>query len=284
VQAAELTEQTSDIGPTEVARRFYQEAIVALARAGVPHLVGGGFAFMHYTGVYRNTKDLDLFVRPRDAERAVAAVSAAGYRSEIVAPHWLGKAHCGDAFIDFIFSSGNGVCLVDDEWFAHAEVARVLDMPVLLNPVEEMIWSKAFVLERERYDGADIGHLLCARGEELDWGRLFRRFEPHWHVFLSHLVLFQFSYPSERALVPRWVMRELLGRAERELDSAPPEQPVCQGTLLSARQYLPDVEQFGFRDARLDPAVRMTEADIDLLTRSIRQQEADGKDKTGSGR
>jgi hypothetical protein len=288
VQNAEQTDETPDAGltdqPAAATGQFYRKALTALAGAGVPHLLGGGFAFMHYTGVYRDTKDLDIFLRPEDAERAVAVVAGAGYRAEIVAPHWLGKAYCGDAFIDFIFSSGNGVCLVDDEWFVHAERARVLSMPVLLSPVEEMIWSKAFVLERERFDGADIGHLLRVRGAELDWGRLLRRFDPYWHVLLSHLVLFRFSYPSERALVPRWVMRDLLDRLDRELDSVPPDQPVCRGTLLSARQYLPDVEQFGFRDARLDPAVQMTEADIALLTRSIRQEEARGRDKAGRGR
>ena len=288
VQIAEQTDGTLDTGAREqqaaATRQFYQEALAALAGAGVPHLLGGGYAFMHYTGVYRDTKDLDIFLRPRDAERAVAIVAQAGYRAEIVAPHWLGKAYSGDSFIDFIFSSGNGVCLVDDDWFVHAERARVLDMPVLLSPVEEMIWSKAFVLERERFDGADIGHLLRARGAALDWGRLLRRFEPHWHVLLSHLILFRFSYPSERALVPRGVMRELLDRLDRELDSVPPDQPVCRGTLLSARQYLPDVELFGFRDARLDPAVRMTEADIAQLTRSIREEEALGRDKAGRGR
>jgi hypothetical protein len=288
VQIAELTDETPDTAVLEqqaaTTRQFYLEALAALAKAGVPHLLGGGYAFMHYTGIYRDTKDLDIFMRPRDAERAVAMVAQAGYRAEIVAPHWLGKAHCGDAFIDFIFSSGNGVCLVDDEWFVHAERASVLGVPVLLSPVEEMVWSKAFVLERERFDGADIGHLLRARGAELDWARLLRRFEPHWHVLLSHLVLFRFSYPSERALVPRWVMRELLDRLDRELDSVPPDQPICRGTLLSARQYLPDVEQFGFRDARLDPTVRMTEADIALLTRSLRQEEARGRDKAGRGR
>jgi hypothetical protein len=147
-----------------------------------------------------------------------------------------------------------------------------------------MIWSKAFILERERYDGADVFHLIRARGGDLDWGRLLRRFDPQWQVLLSHLVLFRFAYPSERGLVPRWVMQELIGRAERELDCAAPEDPVCQGTLLSARQYLPDVEQFGFRDARLDPSVQMTPADIALLTRSIRQQEASGRNKAGGSR
>jgi hypothetical protein len=291
VQVAQKTEETPSSGrelePGETATLFYRRALAALSAAGVPHLVGGGFAFGHYTGVRRYTKDLDLFVRPQDAEWAVGTIAEAGYRAEIVAPHWLGKAYSGQSFVDIIFSSGNGICVVDDQWLEHAEPGHVLGMPVLLSPVEEMIWSKAFVLERERYDGADIFHLLRARGRGLDWERLVRRFEPHWHVLLSHLVLFWFTYPSERAAVPRWVMRELLQRlqGEMELDPEVPDHPVCQGTLLSSRQYLVDVEEWGLADARLDhPEVQMTKADIALLTRSIRAEEASGRAKAGGGR
>jgi hypothetical protein len=288
VQVAEQIEETPECGPalepSEAAAAFYRRALGALAAAGVPHLVGGGFAFARYTGVKRWTKDLDLFVRPQDAEWAVGTIAEAGYQAEIVAPHWLGKAHCGQAFVDIIFSSGNGVCVVDDQWLEHAEPGQVLGMPVQLSPVEEMIWSKAFVLERERFDGADVGHLVRARGRVLDWTRVMRRFDPHWHVLLSHLVLYRFTYPAERDVVPAWVMETLLGRLARELTSAAPARPVCQGTLLSSRQYLVDVEEWGLSDARLDPAVQMTRADVALLTRDIREEEARGRAKAGGGR
>ncbi len=70
-----------------------------------------------------------------------------------------------------------------------------MDVEVLLAPPEEMIWSKSFVLERERYDGADVNHLLHACGESLDWERLLHRFDRYWEVLFSHLLLFQFAYP-----------------------------------------------------------------------------------------
>jgi hypothetical protein len=267
------------------ARLFYQRVLGALAEEGVPVLIGGGFAFSNYTGIQRYTKDLDIFVRPDDAEWTLATIAEAGFRSEMVAPHWLGKAFSDQAFIDIVFSSGNGVAVVDDEWFEHAEAAEVLGTSVRLSPVEEMIWSKAFVLERERFDGADVAHLIRARGKGLDWERLFRRFDRHWHVLMAHLLFFRFSYPSERALVPRWVLRGLMGRLQHELESDVPDHQVCQGTLLSARQYLPDVELWGYHDARLDPDVQMTAADIALLTSSIRaQEERDHGDKSGGNR
>ena len=271
-------------GPGESARAFYRRVMQELAQAEVPVLVGGGFAFAEYTGIRRYTKDLDLFVRPSDAQWTLDTLAAAGYRAEMIAPHWLGKVYDeNESFIDLIFSSGNGVAIVDDEWFEYAEPAEVLDMPVSLSPVEEMIWSKAFVLERERFDGADVAHLIRARGNGLDWERMFRRFDPHWHVLLSHLMFFRFAYPSERAVVPRWVLRGLMGRLQHEMENDVPDRRLCQGTLLSSRQYLPDVELWGYQDARLEPDVHMTAADIALLTSSIRAQEARDHDAKHRG-
>ena len=103
-------------------------AIRVLQRAGVPFLVGGAYAYAHYTGIYRDTKDLDLFVRPADCERALRLLEDAGYRTERTFPHWLAKAFCGDFFIDLIYSSGNGLCRVDEQWLRHAPAAEVLGL------------------------------------------------------------------------------------------------------------------------------------------------------------
>ncbi len=101
---------------------------------------------------------------------------SAGYRSELYFSHWLGKAFHGTDFVDIIFSSGNGACPVDDKWFARAVVGKVLGRDVRLIPVEEMIWQKAYIMERERFDGADVNHLLRACGAKLDWDHLIKRF------------------------------------------------------------------------------------------------------------
>lgn len=266
--------------PEPATVEFYRGVLQELVDTGVPFLVGGGFAFSHYTGIQRYTKDLDLFVRPQDADWTIGTLEGAGYPAEMIAPHWLGKAYGTNAFIDIIFSSGNGVAVVDDLWLEHAEASTVLDVPVLLSPVEEMVWSKGFVLERERYDGADVAHLIRARGDRFDWERLFQRFDPHWHVLFSHLLLFRFTYPCERCLVPRWVMRALQWRLQRELETDVPERRICQGTLLSSRQFLTDIEQWGYEDARLGPQVQMTAADVAQMTSSIRKDEATNDAKT----
>jgi hypothetical protein len=124
-----------------------------------------------------------------------------------------------------------------------------MDTDVLLAPPEEMIWTAAFVLERERYDGADVVHLLRARGGELDWDRLLERFERHWEVLLSHLLLFRFAFPGERSRVPDRIVRALLARLEGQLGTDL-SRALCRGNLLSRQQYRHDLEQLGYEDGR----------------------------------
>jgi hypothetical protein len=247
------------------AREFYCAAMTALTTAGVRFLVGGAYALERYTGIARHTKDFDIFVHPSDCDRVVGVLEGEGYDTELTFPHWLGKAHRGDHFVDIIFSSGNGVALVDNDWFKYAVDEVVLGLPVKLCPPEETIWSKAFIQERERFDGADVAHLLRARASTLDWDRLLRRFGPYWRVLLAHLVLFGFIYPSERAVLPERVMKELLRRLEGEL-AQPDDQRVCQGTILSRAQYLVDVQQWGYEDPRICPVGNMTREETERWT------------------
>jgi hypothetical protein len=253
----------------EGTRAFYRQTIAALNDADFPYLVGGAYALQRYTGVERHTKDFDIFIRRRDYDRLMQLLSAFGCRTELTFPHWLGKAHCGEDFIDVIFSSGNAVAEVDDEWFEYGVPAEVLGMPVRLSPAEEMIWSKAFVMERERFDGADILHLIRAHGDRLDWVRLLRRFGDHWRVLLSHLVMYGFVYPAERMQIPEWVMNALLARVREETSSEAPGERVCRGTLISRAQYLIDIEQWGYQDSRLRPGGPMTQAEVAHWTAAI---------------
>jgi hypothetical protein len=248
--------------------RFYAEAMQALREARVPFLVGGAFAFQRHADISRLTKDLDLFMCPRDVARALDVLASSGYRTEVAFPHWLAKAWSGPAFIDIIHNSGNGLVEVDDEWFARAPDVEVFGVVVPLTPVEEMIWSKSFVVERERCDAADVAHLIRYCSGHIDWGHLLARFGPHWRVLLAHLVLFGFVYPGERTRVPADVLATLTARLLAEGGDDAPER-VCQGTLLSREQYLVDVERWGYEDGRLAPRGSMSPGDIAHWTAAI---------------
>ncbi len=248
-------------------RRFYVDVLNLMVDSGIPFMVGGAYALAHYSAIERHTRDLDLFLHERDVPNALELLAAGGYRSELTFPHWLGKAYYNDTYVDLIFSSGNAIADVDDEWFTHAPTKKVFDVEVKLCPAEEMIWSKSFIMERERFDGADVIHILQTCADKLDWDRLLRRFSDHWRVLLTHLILFGYVFPAEKDKIPKHVMNQLLMRLkdDRDQDS---EDKICQGTVLSREQYLPDLK-LGYNDSRLQPVGNMSAEEIDIWTRAI---------------
>lgn len=245
---------------------LYRSVLWHLREAGIPYLVGGTYALEHHAGLVRDTKDLDLFVRRADWSRVEETLTPQGLHCELVYSHWLAKVRDEHHFVDHIFSSGNGIVEVDDDWLRHGVPSVILEVPVHLVGLEEMIWSKSFVMERERYDGADVTHILRQSGAAVDWVRLIRRFGPHAAVLLSHLVLFRFVYPAHQDTVPDWVMDELW-----HLLKTPEPVParLCRGTLLSREQYLPDVTEWEYLDAREMPYGRMTPQQIQEWTTAI---------------
>jgi hypothetical protein len=252
---------------------FYQHAMRLMQEGNLPFLVGGAYALAQYTAIERHTKDFDVFIRREDFDRACRLFESAGYRTELTFPHWIGKAWKGEDFVDLIFSAGNGVAVVDDLWFEHAVPGRVFEMDVELIPAEEMIWSKGLIMERERYDGADVAHLILAIGDRLDWRRLISRYGRYWRALFAHVVLFGFIYPSDRTTVPAWVIEELSARLAKETARGDLPEKICYGTIISRQQYLIDVTERGYRDARLEPLGNMSAEEIEEWTKGI---EVDG--------
>jgi hypothetical protein len=250
-------------------RADYARMLRTLCHAHVDFLVGGAYALAAYTGIARQTKDIDVFIRPRNCELALRSLRAAGYDARIVFPHWLAKAWSPLHVMDVIFGSGNGLCPVDDEWFAHSASAVVLGITVRLCPVEEMIWQKAFIMERERYDGADICHLIRARSHLMDWDRLVKRFGPHWPVLLAHLLLFRYVYPTDSTEVIENVLNRLRKRLKTKQRKSARTNALCRGPLLSRAQFLPDIGPGGMQDARMPPWGDMTYEEVQRWTEAI---------------
>jgi hypothetical protein len=252
--------------------RLHRRSVLALQDAGIPFLIGGAYVVEIYAGVSRRTKDFDLYLRPQHVDAAVDALKRAGYKTEKTFPHWLAKAARGRDCVDLIFRAGNGLCEVDDSWFERAQSSDFLDLRVKLCAPEETIWMKAYIMERERFDGADIAHILQSCAERLDWSHLVRRFGPDWRVLLSHLVLFGYIYPGERDKIPAAIMDDLVARLRGERRTAGADR-ICRGTLLSRKQYLLDIQERRFRDARLEARVHMNAKDIAHWTKAIAKGE-----------
>ena len=147
----------------------YQGVVRGLLDANIPFAVSGGFAFHHHTGIWRTTKDLDLVTLPEAVPRAFEVLVREGFETYVQDPVWLAKARRGDYFVDLITGVGNATLTVEQSWIDRAQEDEVLGIRCKILPAEEMIASKLFVTRRERFDGADIAHLLkaCAHAPRL---------------------------------------------------------------------------------------------------------------------
>src|SRR5947209_3932979 len=209
-------------------------------------MIGGAYAMQLHAGVVRDTKDLDVFCTAGDFPALLRALGDAGFETEITDDAWLGKARHGDHFVDLIFSSANRSAPVDSVWLERAQRVNLFGRTVLVASAEEVIWSKSTVQDRDRFDGADVLHIIRRSGSQLDWRHLLDRMGANWEVLLAHIVMFRFVYPSDRDVIPAWLMQELLGRGGDQV--ALPNTPVriCRGPLLSRTQYELDVEEWGY--------------------------------------
>lgn len=227
---------------------FYKEALQLLTDSKVPFLLGGAFATFHYTGLTRNTKDLDIFVKTVDFPQVLKLFADKGYTTKLHDVRWIAKIFRGSFFIDLIFSSVNNICSVDDSWFEYAHDGEFDGIKVKVIPPEEHIWCKSYIWNRERFDGADINHILLKCGRQLDWKRLYKRLEQHWHLLLAEIIMFQFVYPSEyRDIIPRWLFNDLIERAQGQYDLPPSMEKVCRGPMVDSTQYSTDVKEWNYK-------------------------------------
>ena len=277
-------------------REIYKRALAALNEAGVPYVVAGAYAIYEHTGIYRQTKDLDLFCEPQAVIPAMEALKAAGFRTRLEQSHWLAKALDDPYFIDIIYGMGNGLALIDADWYAHSKPAILAATPVRVAPVEELIWHRLFINERHRQDMADIVHLILTMGHMMDWDRLLAKTDDNWPLLLAQLQTFRYVYPGYTNQVPHRVLGELLERAERDARLAPAdrEHDTTRGTLISRFSFAIDVNEWGFHDLRSEyvrqmqsnPAVTALEASNvwDERASDERQdEESSVPDTTGGG-
>lgn len=230
------------------AHAFYKEALIYLTETGVSFMLGGAFAMFNYTGIYRDTKDLDIFCKPCDYPKILKFFAEKGYRTELTDARWLAKVFKGEYFIDVIFDTVNNICRVDDTWLEHATEGEFAGVQVKFLPAEELIWCKIYVQNRERFDGADINHTILKYGKKLDWKRLLIRLDQHWHLLLSQIINFQFVYPADyHDIIPKWLFDELIRRANEQYDIPPALEKVSRGPIIDQTQYKIDIKEWDYK-------------------------------------
>ena len=236
------------VSASPAAEAFYAESLQLLVASGIPFMIAGTYAVSAYTGINRPTKDVDVFCRAGDYPRVLGLFQSKGYKTSVEDERWIAKVWKRKHFFDVIFNSKTAATPVTDAWFEPRHMAHIHGADVQIIAPTELVWSKAFLQNRERYDGADIAHVILRQSEHIDWKRLLSYMEHYWEVLLIHLLNFRFIYPTERHLIPKWLFDELMDRVRSQEGLPVPDTRVCRGRLFSPKDYLIDIADWGFAD------------------------------------
>jgi hypothetical protein len=231
----------------EAQTRLFREVLQLMNARQVPYVVSGAFALQQHTGIFRDTKDLDLFLPAEHVEAALRYLHEDGFHTEVRDPVWLAKAHREDFYVDLITGMSNGVIVVDRSWIERGSPAEVFGVPSRVLAAEELLASKLFVTRRERFDGADTCHIIYGTHGNLDWQRILQIAGEHWGVVFWTLVLFAYIYPAHTDYVPRAVWDDLFGRFCHELQNRDPNAPF-RGSLIDENMFAIDVKEWALED------------------------------------
>jgi len=186
--------------------RVYRRVLEEVRAAGIPVALGGAFALATYTGDLRNTKDLDLYILPRDREATIEAMTRAGlmdYHDRLPYDRsWIYRGTRDDSLVDAIWAMANLRAYVDRDWLTLGPEVQIGEQRVRALPPEELIWCKLYVLQRERSDWMDVFNLLDALGPRLDWERLVARLGADLPLLTAALTLFGWLAPRRAARIP----------------------------------------------------------------------------------
>jgi len=223
---------------------LFREILNLLEAREVPYAIAGAFALQEHTGIRRDTKDLDLFLTAKDAPRALTILREEGFHCEICDPVWLHKAHRKGFFVDLITGMSNATIVVEDEWIQRSKPAVVHGVHSRVLAAEELLASKLFVTRRERFDGADIAHVIYATRGQLDWQRIMELAGENWEMLFWALVLYRYAYPAQTEFVPAELWSDLIKRFERVI-SHPDPKARFRGSLIDDKMFAIDVNEWG---------------------------------------
>lgn len=223
---------------------LFREILTLFERKRIPYAVAGAFALQEHTGIYRDTKDLDLFLTSETVPAAMRLLVKEGFECETCDPVWLYKAHRDGFFVDLITGMSNAVITVEDSWIERAKPAIVHGVQTRVLAAEELLASKLFVTRRERFDGADIAHIIYGTGGRIDWQRVMQLAGDNWEMLLWALILFRYSYPAQTGYVPASVWRDLMQRFDDAVSQPDPAAPF-RGSLIDDKMFAIDVNEWG---------------------------------------
>jgi hypothetical protein len=219
--------------------RIYKQVIAEARKRELRFAVGGGLAAMTYAGQWRNTKDIDLYVLPQDRDKMVRLVNELGlgdyYEVEQYDRKWIYRSYKGDTIVDIMWAMANQRVQVDEGWLTGPEV-KVGGECFRLLPAEEEMWSKLYVLQRDRCDWLDALNMIYGVGPELDWRHLIARVAEDAKLLSAVLSIFAWVCPEKAQELPIWLWRELeIGAPDASVPTASEASQSLELTRKRAR-------------------------------------------------
>jgi hypothetical protein len=219
--------------------RVYRRAIREARAAGVRFAFGGAFATAVFTGEFRNTKDFDFYIHPEDRDAMRQAVSRAGLDDLFdrlpYDPTWIYRASQGDVIVDAIWAMANHRASVDERWLSHGPEVTIQGERLRAIPIEELIWSKLYILQRGRCDWGDVLNLINARVESIEWEHLLSRLADDAPLLTGALSVYGWLTPARAQHIPALIW-ERLGLAHPE-PTTHPDLTSARANLLDSRPW-----------------------------------------------
>jgi putative nucleotidyltransferase-like protein len=156
----------SDEQPFADIEHALKRSAAALREAGIPFLLGGSLASWARGGP-PTRHDLDLIIKPQDAERALETLAQAGMRPERPPEEWLLKAYDGDTLVDLIYCPKG--LPVDDELIGRGEELSVLGMDMRVMAMEDVMATKLLALTEHSLRYESLLQIARALREQIDW-------------------------------------------------------------------------------------------------------------------
>lgn len=156
----------------EAVAAVLSKAVSALDAEEVPHVLMGGLVVARYARP-RTTDDVDIFVKPEHARRALDVLEAAGFTVEESDPMWLFKAFKDGVLVDVIFRS-SGEIYLDDDMLDRAVREEVRGCPARLISPEDLLVIKA-VATAEHGPHHWYDALAIIARTPIDWNYLVQR-------------------------------------------------------------------------------------------------------------
>jgi hypothetical protein len=160
------------LGKNEVSAELTESlkrSVAALEGQEVPYLLGGGLGCWARGGP-PSSNDIDLMVKPEDAERAQQALADAGMRPETPPEQWLLKAWDGDILVDLIFEPSG--MTIDDAVIARGDELSVMAMQTRVMDLNDLLVTKLMALDEHSADYGDLLMITRSLREQIDWPRL----------------------------------------------------------------------------------------------------------------